>query len=107
MLKLPHHRLHPQPRPGARQVVLCGDAQPPVRKPGSLCARAEREWNDGARCLVGEFQAAKFTILGFDVTDIRQEVTALQEKGIVCERYPGMRQDEIGIWHSPNGALVA
>jgi len=56
---------------------------------------------------VGEFQPADFTILGFEVTDIRQEVAALRTKSIVCERYPGMQQDEIGIWHSPSGARVA
>ena len=56
---------------------------------------------------VGEFQPATFTILGFDVTDIRQEVAALRAKGISCERYPGMQQDEVGIWHSPSGACVA
>ncbi|HKC72471.1 MAG TPA: hypothetical protein VKB60_12645 [Terriglobales bacterium] len=41
------------------------------------------------------------------MTDIRQEVAALLTKSIVCERYPGMQQDETGIWHSPSGALVA
>ena len=56
---------------------------------------------------VGEFQPADFTILGFEVTDIRQEVAALRAKGISCERYPGMQQDEVGIWHSPSGARVA
>lgn len=56
---------------------------------------------------VGEFQPANFTILGFDVTDIRQEVAALRAKGISCERYPGMQQDETGIWHSPSGSSVA
>jgi catechol 2,3-dioxygenase-like lactoylglutathione lyase family enzyme len=56
---------------------------------------------------LGEFQPANFAILGFDVTDIRQEVAALRTKSIVCERYPGMQQDEIGIWLSPSGARVA
>jgi hypothetical protein len=56
---------------------------------------------------VGEFQPATFTILGCDVADIRQAVAALQAKGIVCERYPGRQQDEMGIWRSPNGARVA
>jgi predicted enzyme related to lactoylglutathione lyase len=56
---------------------------------------------------VGEFKPAKFTILGFNVSDITQEVAALREKGINCERYPGMQQDEMGIWNSPSGARVA
>ena len=56
---------------------------------------------------VSEFQPANFTILGFDVADIRKKVTALLAKNVICERYPGMQQDEMGIWHSPSGARVA
>jgi catechol 2,3-dioxygenase-like lactoylglutathione lyase family enzyme len=57
--------------------------------------------------LVGEFQPAKFTVLGFEVADIRQEIALLQAKGVNCERYPGMPQDEMGVWNSPSGAQVA
>jgi catechol 2,3-dioxygenase-like lactoylglutathione lyase family enzyme len=56
---------------------------------------------------VGEFQPANFTVLGFGVANIREEVVALRAKGISCERYPGMQQDEAGIWSSPSGARVA
>ncbi|HEU5337208.1 MAG TPA: VOC family protein [Terriglobales bacterium] len=55
----------------------------------------------------GDFQPADFTILGFDVADIGAEVAQLRERGIVFERYPGMEQDGMGIWRSPNGARVA
>lgn len=55
----------------------------------------------------GEFQPAAFTILGFDVANIRAEVTQLGGRGVVFERYPGMQQDEMGIWRSPAGAQVA
>ncbi len=55
----------------------------------------------------GEFQPAAFTILGFDVADIRAEVTLLGGRGVVFERYPGIQQDEMGIWRSPGGAQVA
>lgn len=55
----------------------------------------------------GEFQPAVFTILGFDVADIRAEVTLLGGRGVVFERYPGIQQDEMGIWRSPGGAQVA
>ncbi|HKW26584.1 MAG TPA: VOC family protein [Terriglobales bacterium] len=56
---------------------------------------------------MGEFQPANFTVLGFDVADIQQELAALRAKGISSERYPGMQQDEMGIWRSPSGARVA
>jgi catechol 2,3-dioxygenase-like lactoylglutathione lyase family enzyme len=56
---------------------------------------------------VSEFQPANFTVLGFEVGDIREHVAALQTKVITGERYPGMPQDEMGIWNSPSGARVA
>jgi catechol 2,3-dioxygenase-like lactoylglutathione lyase family enzyme len=39
-----------------------------------------------------------------------QEVAAakdLQKVHVTLERYPGMQQDELGIWDSPSGARVA
>ena len=56
---------------------------------------------------VGEFQPARFTVVGFDVVNIEEEISVLNAKGIACERYPGMPQDEKGIWQSPSGARVA
>ena len=41
---------------------------------------------------VSELRPAKFTVLGFGVGDIRQQVAALQAKGITCERYPACRR---------------
>jgi hypothetical protein len=32
---------------------------------------------------------------------------ALENAGVKFSRYPGMRQDELGIWTSPGGAKVA
>jgi catechol 2,3-dioxygenase-like lactoylglutathione lyase family enzyme len=51
--------------------------------------------------------AAKHTVLGWDVPDIVAKVEALAAKGIAFQRYPGMQQDELGIWASPSGARVA
>jgi catechol 2,3-dioxygenase-like lactoylglutathione lyase family enzyme len=48
-----------------------------------------------------------YTVLGWDVPDIRESVAELTSKGIVFERYPGMGQDNLGIWTSPSGARVA
>jgi hypothetical protein len=31
----------------------------------------------------------------------------LASKGVVFQRYEGLPQDELGIWHAPSGALVA
>lgn len=54
-----------------------------------------------------KFVPASFTVLGWQVTEIKAVVTALIEKGVSFERFPGMEQDELGIWAAPSGAKVA
>jgi len=56
---------------------------------------------------VDNFEAAGFTILGWQVDDIRKSVSLLGERGVVFERYPWMNQDAIGVWTSPAGVGVA
>lgn len=52
-------------------------------------------------------QPLPFTALGWKVTDIAANVNALRERGVRCERFPGLDQDDLGIWASPSGARVA
>ena len=56
---------------------------------------------------VESFEPVPFTVLGWEVPEIREAVKSLAYHGIVFQRYPGMLQDELGIWHSPGGARVA
>jgi catechol 2,3-dioxygenase-like lactoylglutathione lyase family enzyme len=56
---------------------------------------------------VSELVPAKHTILGWHVRDIVSTAKRLQEAQVALERYPGMQQDELGIWTSPSGARVA
>ena len=56
---------------------------------------------------VGDFEAAGFTILGWQVDDIQKSVALLGAHGIVFERYPWMAQDALGVWTSPGGVSVA
>lgn len=42
------------------------------------------------------------TALGWRVPDVRAAVRALAARGIVFERFPGMGQDDLGVW-SPAG----
>ena len=56
---------------------------------------------------VEKFKPAPFTILGWRVTDVKQTVATLAKRGIKFERFPGMNQDEFGIWTAPSGARVA
>ena len=56
---------------------------------------------------VKELVTAGYTVLGWDVADIRAEVEGLVKKGVKFERYEFLEQDELGIWSAPGGAKVA
>ena len=56
---------------------------------------------------VRDFKPAPFTILGWEVRNAEKTVEALTAKGVGFERFPGMNQNEMGIWDSPSGARVA
>lgn len=54
-----------------------------------------------------DFKPAVFTILGWEVPDIENVVSAMTAKGVVFERYGFFEQDALGIWAAPGGAKVA
>ena len=56
---------------------------------------------------VKEFTPFPFTVLGWEVEAIEQTVADLGSKGVSFERFPGLRQDPLGIWAAPGGAKVA
>jgi catechol 2,3-dioxygenase-like lactoylglutathione lyase family enzyme len=56
---------------------------------------------------VRELIPAPFTVLGWKVPGIRNASAELMKKGVEFQRYPGLEQDESGVWNSPGGAKVA
>jgi len=56
---------------------------------------------------VRELNPAAYTVLGWEVNDITAGVRQLVAAGIAFARYPGLTQDEDGVWTSPSGARVA
>lgn len=56
---------------------------------------------------VQQFTPAQYTILGWQVRDIADQVSRLQERGVRFERFGFFKQDELGIWTAPNGDRVA
>ena len=50
---------------------------------------------------------APHTVLGWTVEDIHATMAGLVARGVAFERYPGLDQDEEGVWRSPSGARVA
>jgi predicted enzyme related to lactoylglutathione lyase len=57
--------------------------------------------------IVPELTPYPFTVLGWNVEDISSVIKSLNEKGVICETYGFLHQDNLGIWTSPNGSNVA
>jgi catechol 2,3-dioxygenase-like lactoylglutathione lyase family enzyme len=49
----------------------------------------------------------EYTVLGWSVSDIHEEIRRLAKAGVRFARYEGMSQDQSGVWQSPSGAQVA
>lgn len=56
---------------------------------------------------VDSFEPTPFTVLGWDVADIRQELDRLVSRGVGFERFDGFGQDDRGIATFPDGTHVA
>ena len=50
---------------------------------------------------------AGHTVLGWSVVDVHEAVEMLLKRSIICDRYPGLPQDEQGIWTTPDGNKIA
>lgn len=57
--------------------------------------------------VVPKVKAAGYTILGWQVADIDETISALSAAGVEFSRFPGMDQDPNGVWKSPGGARIA
>jgi catechol 2,3-dioxygenase-like lactoylglutathione lyase family enzyme len=54
-----------------------------------------------------DFTPVAFTILGWEVQNIEAVVAWLKGRGVTCEKYPFVQDQELGIWTAPNGDKVA
>jgi catechol 2,3-dioxygenase-like lactoylglutathione lyase family enzyme len=57
--------------------------------------------------IVKQMTPAQHTVLGWQVPDVAATARELQAAGVKFELYPGMNQDELGIWTAPGGKQVA
>jgi catechol 2,3-dioxygenase-like lactoylglutathione lyase family enzyme len=48
-----------------------------------------------------------YTVLGWRVRDLAAVIDALTAQGVTMERFPGMPQDERGVWRAPSGSSLA
>jgi len=56
---------------------------------------------------VQQVTPAPYTVLGWEVPNITVSVAELARAGVHFERYPGIEQDELGIWSAPGGSRIA
>lgn len=56
---------------------------------------------------VHEHTPAPFTVLGWQVPDVRAALADLETRGVKAERFPGLEQDAAGVWTAPGGARIA
>jgi catechol 2,3-dioxygenase-like lactoylglutathione lyase family enzyme len=56
---------------------------------------------------VRDFKPQPFTVLGWEVPDLKATVKTLAGAGIEFVRVPGLPQDELGIWSPGPGIFVA
>ncbi len=54
-----------------------------------------------------EFHVQPFTVLGWEVDDIRAEIAGLVDRGVEFLRVGAVEQDEAGVWTAPDGTQVA
>jgi len=57
--------------------------------------------------IVPNLQPHPFTALGWNVGNIETVIKSLNSKGVFCEKYEFLPQDDLGVWTSPNGSKVA
>ena len=53
-----------------------------------------------------EFTPQPFSLIGWLVPDIEADMATLKGKGVTFEIFPGLPQDEAGIWTVPDGTRV-
>ena len=56
--------------------------------------------------LVEDWKPAAHTVVGWAVGDLPAAVQHLSDRGVVMERFPGIEQDDRGIWVTPFGDQV-
>ena len=56
---------------------------------------------------VEKVQPPPFTVLGWQVPNIREAVAGLSKLGVVFERFSFLQQDDLGVWVAPGGTQVA
>ncbi|HEX3095282.1 MAG TPA: VOC family protein [Candidatus Angelobacter sp.] len=54
-----------------------------------------------------KFTPAQYTVMGWEITDVEAMVKWLNKCGVAFEKYPFVKDQELGICTTPNGDKVA
>ncbi len=54
-----------------------------------------------------DFTPAPYTVMGWEVRNIEATVAWLKNRGVIFEKYPFLKDPELGIWTAPSGDRVA
>lgn len=57
--------------------------------------------------IVAELEPVSYTVHGWMVANISDEIGALVSKGVIFQRFSQLPQDERGIWTTPDGHKIA
>jgi catechol 2,3-dioxygenase-like lactoylglutathione lyase family enzyme len=57
--------------------------------------------------IVEKLTPQAFTVLGWNLDDIKRQIKLLNKKGVRFEKYDFFEQDQLGIWVAPGGSKVA
>ncbi|MEO9825589.1 MAG: VOC family protein [Paracoccaceae bacterium] len=57
--------------------------------------------------IVSEFEPVSYTVHGWQVASITDEIEKLISKGVIFQRFDQLSQDELGIWTTPDGHKIA
>lgn len=57
--------------------------------------------------IMSEMQPVGYTVHGWQVANIVDEIEDLNSKGVQFQRFDQLAQDELGIWTTPDGSKIA
>ena len=57
--------------------------------------------------IISEVEPVGYTVHGWQVANIVDEVEELSSKGVHFQRFDQLDQDELGIWTTPDGSKIA
>jgi catechol 2,3-dioxygenase-like lactoylglutathione lyase family enzyme len=91
-----------------RSHAFYGDALGLRRVEASPFANAYEANGSALRVtFVDRVTAAPYTVLGWRVADLAAAMRGLAARGVEFLRYPGLQQDDAGVWTAPGGSRVA